>query len=599
MTIAALVPLPVALPLLVAAGLMALRPLLPGRAADLIALLTALAVAALALLLLAHATTAPLVVWFGGWLPRQGTAIGIDFVVDPLAAGTAALAACLFAATFLFGWGYFAEVGALYHVLMLVFLAGMVGLCFAGDLFDLFVFFELMSVTAYALTGYKLEESSIEGAFNFTITNSVGGFLIVSGIGLLYGRTGALNLAEIGRTLAHAGDALALMALTAILAGFFTKAALVPVHFWLPDAHAVAPSPVCAIFSGIMVALGLYAASRVFWTAFAGAGFSEPGLRGVLLGFGTLTAVLGAILCFAQRHLKRLLAFSTISHIGIAMVGIALLTPEGVGGAAGYLLGHGLAKAALFMGAGILLARCAAIDEFELQGQGTGLPVTGCLFALAGLELAGGLPGAMHLGKSLIDHAASAVGLAWLGPLLLATSVVTAAAVLRASGRIFLGWGGRGGEEAEAPTESEREPSERPVWLMLLPAGMLLAASIGLGFLPQLEPGLSRAARLLSAPSAYAAAVLDGAAWPAPPPAPSLPPASLPARVLPPAAALGVAALALFRDRLPPVGVAGRLLHALLRPLQAAHSGHIGDYVAWLLFGLAVLGLALTVAARP
>jgi multicomponent Na+:H+ antiporter subunit D len=454
---AALVPLAVALPMLVAAGLMALGLGLGGRAADLVALLTALVVGALALLLLVHVIETPVVVWFGGWLPRQGRALGIDFVVDPLAAGTAALAACLFAATFLFGWGYFTAVGVLYHVLMLLFLAGMIGVCFAGDLFDLFVFFELMSVTAYALTAYKLEESTLEGAFNFTITNSIAGFLILLGIGLLYGRTRALNLAEIGRSLARGGaDGLVLMAMVAVMTGFFVKAALVPFHFWLPDAQAVAPSPVCAVLSGVMVALGLYAAARVYWTVFAGAGLSESGLRAVLLGLGTLTALLGAILCFAQRHLKRLLAFSTISHIGVAMVGIALLTPEGVAGAAAYLLGHGLAKAALFMGVGILLARLAAVDEFALRAQGGRLRATGCLFALAGLCLAGGLPGAMHLGKSMIDEAARAAGFVWLGPLLLATSVVTGAAVLRATARIFLGWGTYGGEEPRPGRSASR-----------------------------------------------------------------------------------------------------------------------------------------------
>jgi multicomponent Na+:H+ antiporter subunit D len=135
---------------------------------------------------------------------------------------------------------------------------------------------------------------------------------------------------------------------------------------------------------------------------------------------------------------------------------------------------------------------------------------------------------------------------------------------------------------------------------MLLPAAILLAASIGLGFLPQLEPGASRAARLLTAPATYAAAVLDGTAWPVPPPAPPAPPAGVLARVLPPAAALGLAALTLFRDRLRPlpIGAAGRLLRALLKPLQAAHSGHVGDYVAWLMFGLAAFGAALTAAAR-
>jgi hypothetical protein len=135
---------------------------------------------------------------------------------------------------------------------------------------------------------------------------------------------------------------------------------------------------------------------------------------------------------------------------------------------------------------------------------------------------------------------------------------------------------------------------------MLLPAAILLAASIGTGFLPRLEPGLSRAASVvLTQPAAYAAAVLDGALWPAPPPAPPAPAAGLLERLVPGPAALGVAALALFRDRLPLPAGAGRPLQVLLRPPQAAHGGHIGDYVVWLVFGLAVLGLAIAAAARP
>jgi multicomponent Na+:H+ antiporter subunit D len=592
--------LPVMLPLLVAAGLMALGPLLGRRWPDLIALVTALAIGAISLVLLRQAVATPLVLWLGDWLPRHGMALGVNFVVDPLAAGCAVFLAGVFAASFLFGWGYFEQVGVLYHVLMLVFLAGMIGLCFAGDLFNLFVFFELMSVTAYALTGYKLEESTLEGAFNFTITNSIAGFMILLGVALLYGRTGALNLAEVGRSLAGNGDPLVLLAMLAILTGCFVKAAVVPFHFWLPDAHAVAPSPVCVVFSGAMVALGIYAAVRVYWTVFAGAALSDLGLRAVLLGFGVLTATFGAVLCFIQRHLKRLLAFSTISHVGVAVTGFALLTPEGLAGGFAYLLGHGLLKAALFMGAGILLARCAAIDEFELRARGGGLPATGCLFALAGLFLAGGPSGAMHLGKSMIDAAAREAGYGWLPPVLLAASVLTGAAVLRATGRIFLGWGPSGGAETEAPTERESEKSERPVWLMLLPAAILLGASIGLGFLPDLEPGVGRAARLFVMHDAYAPAVLDRAAWPEPGAPAPLPPAGALERMLPPLAALAIAGMALFQGRLRPLPVAatGRLIRVLLRPLQTVHSGEVGDYVTWLVFGTATLGNALFLAVR-
>ena len=148
----------------------------------------------------AHTVDKPIVYWFGGWQPRQGMALGIGFVIDPFGAGLALLAAAWSSPALVFSWRYFDEVGALYSALMLIFLGAMAGFCLTGDLFNMFVFFELMSVTAYALTAYKIEEEqALMGAFNFAITNSVGAFLVLVGIGLLYGRTGALNLAQLGQ----------------------------------------------------------------------------------------------------------------------------------------------------------------------------------------------------------------------------------------------------------------------------------------------------------------------------------------------------------------------------------------------------------------
>ena len=248
-----------------------------------------------------------------------------------------------------------------------------------------------MGAVAYALTAYKIEERGpIQGAINFAISNSVGAYAIFTGIGLLYARTGALNMAQIGAALqGHNADALVIVAMALIFIGLLTKAAAIPVHFWLADAHAVAPTPVCVLFSGVMVELGIYAIARIYWTIFAGPlGAHSEELRAILVAFGAATALWGAVMCFAQRHIKRLLAFSTISHVGLFLCGIGLLSTKGLAGAATYIVGHGLTKAALFMLSGVLLHRFATIDEFDLHARGRALPIVGVLFGIGGLLLA-------------------------------------------------------------------------------------------------------------------------------------------------------------------------------------------------------------------
>ena len=231
----------------------------------------------------------------------------------------------LFVAAFVFCWRYFIVIGPLFHALMLVFLAAMLGFSYTGDLFNLFVFFELLSVAAYALVAYDIEEEGpLQGALNFAITNSIGAFLILTGIALLYGRTGALNMAQIGEALAgQPADGLVVVAFTLMAVGFFVKAAVVPFHFWLADAYSVAPTPVCLLLSAAMSELGLYAFARVYWTVFSGALGGEEALEAVLIGAGALTALVGAVMCFGQRHLKRMLAFATVSHVGLFLIGIA------------------------------------------------------------------------------------------------------------------------------------------------------------------------------------------------------------------------------------------------------------------------------------
>ena len=179
---------------------------------------------------------------------------------------------------------------------MLTFLAGMTGFCLTGDIFDLFVWFELMGVSAYALTAYRPEERGpIQGALNFAITNSVGAYLSLSGIAVIYGRTGALNMAQIGgqHRPAPGRTGLVVVAFLLIITGLLIKSAIVPFHFWLADAHAVAPTPVCVLFSGVMVELGLYGIARVYWSMFGQALGHRAAISHMFLALGVLTAVVG------------------------------------------------------------------------------------------------------------------------------------------------------------------------------------------------------------------------------------------------------------------------------------------------------------------
>src|SRR5437763_2277907 len=301
--------LPVFLPLFAAATLVALRRWMPRAVNDLLGTGVGVAVVTLSALLLAHTAHGhPFAYWMGGWRPAHSVTIGISFSVDAVGAGLAAFSALLVTAAFVYSWRYFDSADGLFHALMLVFMAAMAGFSLTGDLFNMAVFFELMGAVAYALTAYKVEEQGpIQGGINFAISNSVGAYAIFTGIGLLYARTGALNMAQIGAALnGHHADALVLVAMALLFIGFLTKAAAVPVHFWLADAHAVAPTPVCVLFSGVMVELGVYAVARLYWAIFASplAPHAEE-LRAILIAFGTLTALGGAIMCFAPRHLTR------------------------------------------------------------------------------------------------------------------------------------------------------------------------------------------------------------------------------------------------------------------------------------------------------
>ena len=603
-----LAPLPFAVPLVTAALLLAISSIAPQRTHEIISILCSAAVSGVCCALLFESTQRPIVYWFGGWLPYQDVAVGVSFTVTPIGAGLASMAALLVTAALVFSWKYFDSVNGIYQVLMLAFEGAMCGFCLTGDLFNMFVWFELMGAAAYALTAYRMEERGpLQGALNFAILNTIGAYAILCGLALLYARTGALNFAQIGRAVsAQPADGLVFTSFVLLAVGFLVKASVVPFHFWLADAHAVAPTPVCVLFSGVMVELGVYAVARLYWTIFATA-FSphEAAVRAILLGAGVVTALVGGLFCFSQTHLKRLLAFSTISHVGMFVIGVALLTPLGLAGSAVYVLGHGMVKAALFLCTGMLLNRFQTVNEAALHGRGRDMPSVGVLFCAGGLALAGLPPFGTYLGKGMIEDAAVSHGYGWLLAILILASMLTGGAVLRAAARVFLGWGEP--EEDEAAREGTEEqpetrPSRKTPAVMLAPACLLLALGLGVGLIPDLGRLTEiDAAKFLNQP-AYTQVVLDGAAHlpPAGDIEPAGPNASQVASGLGGVAGAALLALAsMFRRRAPEA--VRRACSVCIQPLQrirGLQSGDVRDYVAWFTFGAAGLGAAFAFLVR-
>lgn len=436
-----LIVVPVLLPAVAAALLVLLRPRIAVQRAVSLGIAVALLAAASALLLDADSGQ-PFVYAAGNWRPP----FGIVLVLDRLSALMLVLAAGLCLAVVIAAAGGEDEAGAFFHPLLQFQMMGLNGAFLTGDLFNLFVFFEVLLMASYCLLLHGGSVGRLRAGVHYVVINLVGSSLFLIAVGMLYAVTGSLNLADLaGRVagLAASEQLLAHSAALLLLAVFGLKAALFPLFLWLPPAYVNASAPVAALFA-IMTKVGIYAILRVYLLVFGpAAGAAAPQLERWLLPAALVTMLCGALAALASRRLAGIASQLTLLSAGTALIGAALATPETISAALYYLAHSTLAGALLFTVCGIVAAQRGELgDALQRGGRLARQQLTALLFLLAGITIVGLPPLSGFLGKTMLMQAtARSPAAPWIWSLILLTSFLATLALVRAGLVVF--WAAR------------------------------------------------------------------------------------------------------------------------------------------------------------
>jgi len=369
----------------------------------------------------------------GGW----PTPVGIDLQLDSLATLMLLVINTVGLAVGLYSIDYMRRYTASGHFygLFLLMVTGMNGVVLAGDLFNLYVFLEVAAVASYSLVAFGCGHEELEASFKYIVLGSLSSALILVGVALVYGITGTLNMAQMAGRIAETGmDAPLLLAFGLFICGFAFKAALVPFHAWLPDAHPSAPAPVSAMLSGVLIkAIGIYVLARLAFNVF-GVGQSELSL---LRWLGILSMVVGGLLAAGQIDIKRLFAYSSISQVGFIVLGLGLGTELGLVGALYHLVNHAMFKSLLFLNAGAVEYATGTRNLSRLGGLNRALPVTGATSLVGSMSIAGIPPFNGFWSKLIIIIACVEAGFYGFAAVAVAVSIITLAYQLKVQRMAF------------------------------------------------------------------------------------------------------------------------------------------------------------------
>ena len=401
-----LVPLPVILPLFGAGAALMLshRP----RAQRLVSFSVLTAVVAIAGVLLFRADQyGPQVAWIGAWAPP----LGISLVADRLSALMLLVSAVVTLAVLAYsvGQGMTGDEReapvSIYHPTFLVLVAGVSNAFLAGDLFNLFVSFEMLLFASYVLLTLGGTETRIRAGTIYVVVNMLSSTLFLISLAAVYAATGSLNLAQLAERIAALPDPVSLVLQLLLLMTFSVKAAVFPLSLWLPDSYPTAPAPVTAVFAGLLTKVGVYAILRMQTLLFP----NSP-LTDLLMWAALVTMVVGILGAIAQSDIKRMLSFTLVSHIGYMIFGIGLATEAGISGAVFYVAHHITIQTALFLVVGLIERRAGSTALLRLGGLARLAPILGILFFVPAMNLAGIPPMSGFLGKVGLLQAGLEVG---------------------------------------------------------------------------------------------------------------------------------------------------------------------------------------------
>ena len=414
----------------------------------------------------------------GDWKPPYG----IEYVVDPLSGFVLSFVSGLGAIVLLFGKRLIdAEIPHskhyLFHATYLLCMTGLMGMCITGDLFNVFVFLEISSLSSYALISLGRTRRAPLAALQYLIVGTIGATFLLIGIGLLYQMTGTLNMADIAGRLdevAH-GERTKLVAFAFMTTGLFIKMALFPLHTWLPNAYTYAPSVVTTFIAATSTKVSVYAFIRLMFSIFGHQfAFESMPLDEGMVGLALIGIFVASTAAIYQDNVKRLLAYSSVGQIGYMLLGIGLVSVGGLAAAIVHMFNHAIIKGGLFMAVGCFSYRLGSVKIEDMRGAGRTMPWTSTAFAIGGLGLIGVPLTAGFISKWQLLTCCFDGGRWPVAMLMLISSLLALVYVWRVVEALFF---------AE-PSPAAEKATEAPL-SMLIPLYVVIGATILFGIWPQ------------------------------------------------------------------------------------------------------------------